>query len=660
MNNYESFESKFKVNTETPYEENIQKLKEIFPSIFEDGKINYNKLREAVEKPSDTESNEKNTEPYGLFWAEKSKVIKEYHKYNNTAFSFKANEQRSVNFNTTENIIIEGDNLHSLALLKEAYKGKVKMIYIDPPYNTGNCFIYEDNFSETPEEYKKRNNLIDENGLATQSNINDKINGRFHSKWLSMMYSRLKLARDLLRDDGVIFVSIDDNEQANLKLLMDEVFGEENFVCNMPRKTKPSVTTKSKAELQTLHDYTLVYWKNKKQSSFNLKHIGIKEYLLEDDRGKFYILPLQDNGPHGTKTARPNLHYTIYQNPNGELSLEKKDGSIELLPKKHKNDDGRWMWSKKKFQKDINDLYVKDNKVYIKHYYDGNEDQNKYQTEKTWLDQFPNRLGSTTLSELGLKNIMSYPKPIEMIKFFITISTQDNDIILDFFAGSGTTGHAVMEINLENKKKAIENGEDPTLVGNRKYIMVQLPEIIDEKTYAYKEGYKKISDITIERIKRAGNKISEENPDIDLDVGFKVFALTESNFKSIGKDTEEDKLPKQQELWREGIIKENKTNKDIVYELLLRKGFQLNENIINNDDYAFAEFSNENNYYIVVLYNNITQAIVKKIIERIDSETALCTHLLIKEKGFTNNDLAKMNLHHTIKQLDIKVKIEYL
>jgi adenine-specific DNA-methyltransferase len=412
---------------------------------------------------------------------------------------FIINEAKSVNFDTTENIIIEGDNLDVLKLLQSEYQSKVKMIYIDPPYNTGNKGVYKDKY------WKARECK--------------------HSNWLSMMYPRLKLARELLRDDGVIFISIDDHEQANLKLLMDEVFGEENFVCNMPRKTKPSVTTKSKAELQTLHDYTLVYWKNKKQSSFNLKHIGVKEYLLEDDRGKFYILPLQDNGPHGTKTARPNLHYTIYQNPNGELSLEKKDGSIELLPKKHKNDHGTWMWSKKKFQKDVNNLYVKDNKVFIKHYYDANEDQNKYQTEKTWLDQFPNRLGSTILSDLGLKNIMSYPKPIEMMKFFITISTQANDIILDFFAGSGTTGHAVMQLNLEEKKQAIENGEDPTLVGNRKYIMVQLPELIDGKTDAYKAGYKTISDITIERVKRAGNKISEENPDVNLDVGFKVCEL---------------------------------------------------------------------------------------------------------------------------------------
>lgn len=430
-----------------------------------------------------------------LDWDGKEKCLLEYSALTDKRLI--ANKVRSINFHETSNIIIEGDNLDVLKLLQSEYQNKIKMIYIDPPYNTGNKGLYKDKC------WKARECK--------------------HSNWLSMMYPRLKLAWELLRDDGVIFVSIDDHEQANLKLLMDEIFGEENFVCNMPRKTKPSVTTKSKAELQTLHDYTLVYWKNKKQSSFNLKHIGIKEYLLEDDRGRFYILPLQDNGPHGTKTARPNLHYTIYQNPNGELSLEKKDGSIELLPKKHKNDDGRWMWSKKKFQKDIKDLYVKDNKVYIKHYYDENEDQNKYQTEKTWLDQFPNRLGSLALSDLGLKNIMPYPKPIEMIKFFITLSTEVDDIVLDFFAGSGTTGHAVMQLNLEEKKHAIEKGEDPELVGNRKYIMVQIPEQIDEKTDAYKAGYKTISDITIDRIKRVGIKILEENSDIQLDIGFKIF-----------------------------------------------------------------------------------------------------------------------------------------
>ena len=444
------------------------------------------------------------TNKVSLVWEGKQEAIEQYESYDTSNYELKENKERSIDSDNTNNIIIEGDNLPVLSLLQEQYKGKVKMIYIDPPYNTGKKVAYNDKF------WKGRECK--------------------HSKWLSMMYPRLKLARELLKDDGVIFVSIDDNEQANLKLLMDEIFGEGNFVSTMPRKTKPSVTTKSKAELQNLHDYIFVYWKDKKQSSFYLKNIGIRKYPLEDEKGKFYIIPLQDNGVHGTKTARPNLYYPIYQDINGKLSLKMTEGSRILLPKKHKNDDGCWMWSKEKFQKDINDLYVSDNKVFIKHYYNENEDQNKYQTEKTWLDQFPNRLGTTTLSNLGLQNIMSYPKPVELIQFLARLSIQfnNNDIIMDFFAGSGTTGHAVMQMNLEDKKKAIEKGENPELVGNRKYIMVQLPEAIDEKSDAYKAGYKKISDITIERIKRARNKIKEEldNTDIEIDLSFKIFELT--------------------------------------------------------------------------------------------------------------------------------------
>jgi len=432
-----------------------------------------------------------------LEWCGKEECLLEH--TTPTDKQFIINKDKSVNFDTTNNIIIEGDNLDVLKLLQSEYQKKIKMIYIDPPYNTGRKGLYRDKYWKS-KECK-------------------------HSTWLNMMYPRLKLARELLRDDGVIFVSIDDHEQANLKLLMDEVFGEGNLVSIMPRKTKPSVTTKSKAELQNLHDYILVYWKNKKQSSFYLKKIGIKKYPLEDAKGKFYIIPLQDNGVHGTKTARPNLYYPIYQNTNGELSLNITEGSKILLPKKHKNDDGRWMWSKEKFQKDIKDLYVKDNTVFIKHYYNENEDQNKYQIEKAWLEQFPNRLGTATLSDLDLNTLFSYSKPIELIQFLITLSIHDDDIILDFFAGSGTTGHAVMQLNMEDKKQAIEKGENPELVGNRKYIMVQLPEEIKEGTEAYKAGYKKISDITIERIKRAGTKILEENPDIQLDVGFKVFDL---------------------------------------------------------------------------------------------------------------------------------------
>jgi len=388
------------------------------------------------------------------------------------------------------------DNLDFLKLNQERLRGKVKCIYIDPPYNTGRDFIYK-----------------------------DKRHGRGeckHSKWLSFMYPRLMVAREMLREDGVIFISIDDNEVHHLRLLMNEIFGEEEFVGQIQRKTRGSATTKSDAELQTLNDYILVYWKNKEISKFNLKNTGQKTYPFEDERGQFYIVQLQDNGPHGTRTARPNLYYPIYQDENGILSMERKnEDDKEFLPKRHKNDDGRWMWSPKKFLTDCHDLFIKDDKVYIKHYYNEEEDQNRYQREKTWLDEFQNAKGTIELNSLFTeKGLFDNPKPVSLIKHLLQISTSPSDLILDFFAGSGTTGQAVMELNQEEIDKQAKDGllaEKGAVAGGRKFILVQLPEKIDEKKEAFKAGYKKISDITIERVKRAGEKYKS------VDVNFKVF-----------------------------------------------------------------------------------------------------------------------------------------
>jgi len=309
-----------------------------------------------------------------------------------------------------DNLIIKGNNLLALHSLKKRFAGKVKLIYIDPPYNTGNDgFKYNDSFN--------------------------------HSSWLTFMKNRLQEAKNLLKDDGVIFIQCDDNEQAYLKVLMDEIFGRENFVATVPRKTRYSATTQSDAELQKLHDYLIIYWKNKNISQFNLKIIGVKTYPYKDKRGKFYIVPLQDNGPHGTRTARPNLYYPIYQNEKGEFSLEKLSGDDkEFLPSKHQNDDGCWMWSKKKFLTDYKDLFVKNNKVFIKHYYNENEDQNRYQKEKAWLDDYLNTKGTLALKEsFGKKGVFNNPKPEELMEFVLRLATKPNDIVLDYHLGSGTT-----------------------------------------------------------------------------------------------------------------------------------------------------------------------------------------------------------------------------
>ena len=272
------------------------------------------------------------------------------------------------------------------------------MIYIDPPYNTGNNgFVYKDNRKFTVEELSKLAGIDEDKAKRILDFIQGKSNS--HSAWLTFMYPRLYIAKQLLKDDGVIFVSIDDNEIAQLRLLMDEIFGEENFVGISQRKTRGSATTKGDSNLQSINDYVLIYFKNKDISVFNKKIVGQKKYPHKDKRGEFYIVPLQDNGPHGTREARPNLWYPIYKLSDGTLSynkIEKK--AIEYLPSQHQNKEGRWMWSKKKFDTDFTDLIEYNDKIWIKHYFNKNEDQNKYQREKLYLENFQNAKGTIRLN----------------------------------------------------------------------------------------------------------------------------------------------------------------------------------------------------------------------------------------------------------------------
>lgn len=278
--------------------------------------------------------------------------------------------QENITLNDEDNLIIKGNNLIVLSCLLKRYEGDIKCIYIDPPYNTKNdSFNYNDSFN--------------------------------HSTWLTFMKNRLELALKILDEKGVIFVQCDDNEQAYLKVIMDDLFGRDNYVSTIVRKTRSSATTKSDAEIEKLEDYILVYFKNKSISKFNKFIVGSKEYPYKDTRGKYYTVLLQDNGPNGTRKARPNLYYPIYMNKqDGTFSLENKHDSIEILPKKHKNDDGTWMWSKDKFLKDYKDLEYRNGKIYIKHYYDKKEDQNKYRRLRNWIDDCLNLKGTKTLNSI--------------------------------------------------------------------------------------------------------------------------------------------------------------------------------------------------------------------------------------------------------------------
>ena len=354
---------------------------------------------------------------------------------------FKKNDELSFTVDSSKQThkLIIGDNYPALQNLLVQYRGLVDVIYIDPPYG-----------KDSMGEFAATNY----DNAITRDNL------------LSMLYPRLFLAHQLLSKEGSIFVSIDDKNQAYIKCLMDDIFGEENFICCMPRKSRGSATTKSDRELQVLHDYILLYCKDYSNCSFNKDIKGVKKYPFHDDRGDYYVVPLQDNGPAGTRTARPNLYYPIYKNDDDTFTLEPKNSnSIECLPSKHKNDDGRWMWSKEKFAKDNKDLTLIDGIMKIKHYYNEAEDQNKYEQYKTWLDDFQNSKGTIRLNSILGKGLFDNPKPVELLSWIVNLGVKENSVILDFFAGSGTLGQAVLE---NNKDK------------NLQFVLVQLDEDLDK------------------------------------------------------------------------------------------------------------------------------------------------------------------------------------
>lgn len=598
-----------------------QKLKSVFPQCFEEGKLNVERLLTLCGKYSD----EKDHEKYNFEWKGKQQAYQLAAK--RTMATLRPCKEESVNFDETGNLYIEGDNLEVIKVLQKSYYNKIKMIYIDPPYNTGHDFVYNDDFKDPLDRYKEITSQ------TTKSNPESM--GRFHTAWLNMMLPRLRLAANLLREDGVIFISIDDHELHNLRKICDEVFGEENFVALCPRKTRSSATTKSDAEIQKLNDYILVYWKNKFNSAFNLKFVGEKQYPYTDERGKYYIVQLQDNGPQGTRTARPNLYYPIYQDSLGNLSLERTNSTdTELLPTRHKNDDGRWMWSKEKFQKDSRDLCVKNGKVYIKHYFNPSEDQSRYQHEKNWFNQFEDQImnrqwfetymnskGTVSLSNtVDEKGVFDNPKPIDLLKLLINMSTNKDDIILDFFSGSATTAHAVMELNKEDG-------------GNRKFIMVQLPEICDKDSIAFKKGCGNICEIGKKRIRCAGQKLLEKDNQMSfeenkkpLDVGFKVFKLDSSNLKAwdsspIDKETYDNYEQLKIEMTKRfdkvlDRIKSDRTDLDVVYEIMFKLGIEPTEKITKMDFDGKTVYSvREDCLLLICLDNDMKTETVEKMAE---------------------------------------------
>ena len=492
------------VETENNENKLLHFLKEHYPNVIKDGEINLNELKAIAGLPIDEKVN-----GYGLNFVGRNFARAKYAQ--KTAKELKLNTDLSKNIDTTKNLVLKGDNLDSLKILKSYYTGKIKCIYIDPPYNTkSDEFIYPDKFNKEETEVLGLANLSDDDFARMDFSFKTK---KSHNGWLSFMYPRLLLARDLLRDDGVIFISIDDNEQANLKLLCDDVFGEENFVADLIWKSKSGGANDSKF-FATDHEYIICYAKN--SISFNLKIDKNAEvttsYNLEDEKGKYAL----------DRLDKQSLGYIV----SLDFPIVAPDGKeYRVFHKNPAQKVARWRWSEETVQERYDELVFKDSNVYTKNYQKEGSIPRSLLTEERFGRT---RTGKTDVSNLFAISLFDNPKPAKLISHLISVSTNENDIILDFFAGSGTTGHAVMQLNAEDG-------------GNRKFILCQIDEHIKKDKPAYKFCVENklppvISSITIERLKRAGEKIAKEieaqNGKPDLfekdkkqahDIGFKVF-----------------------------------------------------------------------------------------------------------------------------------------
>lgn len=553
-----------------------EKLKSVFPECFVEGKLNIDKLLNMCGEYIVPES-----EKYEFTWSGKFEALKLAQKRSTATLRPYIGE--SVNFDTTGNLYIEGDNLEVLKSLQTSYYRKVKMIYIDPPYNTGNDFIYNDDFKDPIEHYKKVTSQ------ATKSN--PETMGRFHTNWLNMMFPRLRLAHNLLKDDGVIFISIDDHEVHNLRKLCDEVFGEENFIAQICHKNRDGVSNDK--IISSNHNFILFYCKDiglvhgiRDQFGIKRNEKDFKNYNKNDNDGKGVYALNPVTGPGGARKGNP--YYEVLGIKN------------------------YWRFSKDRMLKMIQDgLIVKlNNSLYQKTY--KQDVIGKKKSITTWWDDVGTTAkGTSQIKDLFEKICFDFAKPIDLVKYILKfIPYAENDIVLDFFSGSATTAHAVMELNKEDG-------------GNRKFIMVQLPEVCDEKSEAFKAGYKNICEIGKERIRRAGKKLLEESNQMSLeqhenklDIGFKVLKLDSSNFATWDPVFDQDDI---EELTRRlnsvtGETKADRTDLDIIFEVMLKLGIELTEKITKMDfDGKTAYSIGEDNLLIICLDNDISTEIVEKM-----------------------------------------------
>lgn len=628
---------KLKMQTANKADENFKKLAEMFPNAvtetitgyYENGKAIVERAidKDVLMQEINTKVVDGKEERYQFTWPDKKKsVLLANAPINKT---LRPCREESVDFDNTENLYIEGDNLEVLKLLQETYLGKIKMIYIDPPYNTGNDFVYEDDFAQSTDEYLANSGQFDEDGNRMVQNTES--NGRFHTDWLNMIYPRLRLAKDLLSDNGVIFISIDENEIGNIIKLGCEVFGEANHLGEIIVKSNPRGSM-STAEIASLHEYIVIFSKNRLECKI-IGHLLTEdmssEYKFSDAEGNYRLLGLRMRGGFWRRSDRPKLYYPIYINPKtGLISLEKSDEYCEeAFPIQPSTmEDGTWRWSKEKVKAEgyllLGKPVTRNGEtcwdVYQKDYLNKGDKERRTKARSIWDEPEINyQNGTVEIKNLFSKGgIFDYSKPVFLLmRIFEMLDLKDEDVILDFFSGSATTAHAVIKYNCETNKLC-------------KFIMVQLPEVTDEKSEAHKAGYKTICEIGKERIRRAGQKIRNEQlgirndadnsslltPNSSLDIGFRVLKCDTSNMKEVYYNPAEYEASLFSSL--EDNIKEDRTPEDLLFQVMLDLGILLSSKIEKTTIGGCKVFNVADGFLYACFDNNISDEVVTAIAKK--------------------------------------------
>lgn len=597
--------------------ENIEKLKELFPDVFTEGGVNFDLLRQVLGDASVLDEGE---EKYGLNWHGKKKA-RQIALTPSTGTLMPCPDE-SVDWNTTQNLFIEGDNLEVLKLLQKSYANKVKMIYIDPPYNTGGEFVYPDKFQENLETYLKYTGQVDEDGVKFSSNT--EAGGRKHTNWLNMMLPRLKVAKSLLGTDGVIFISIDDHEQANLKKICDEIFGEENFIANAIWRSKDNSNNDSK-KFSGDYNHTLVYSKRSDWQPAKLTDPSKQKHFKNPDndpKGAYF-----DGNPLNSPNYRANLVYAI-SSPQG----------IEIQPPKN-----GWRWSKAAMQEKIESGEISfteagtgiRRRTYLK-------DMSGLPPSNLWIDLEKtghNRQAKYELLKLIPDDVFDTPKPVKLVEYMMKLTKcEKDDVVLDFFAGSGTTAHAVMQYNIK------ENSEC-------RCISIQLPEVCEEKSDAFKAGYENIAEIGKERIRRAAALLTEEFSGHKTDLGFKNFKLSSSSIRAWNPDRTdlEETL-----LTHKDHLVEGRSEQDVLYELLLKRGIELTVPIKEKQVAGKTIYSIGYGVLFVCLDTSIKANEVDAVAQGIldwhkELEPETDTHVFFRDSAFAD-DIAKTNIVAILEQ----------